>query len=168
LERSPLSDTTINIGDKVQLIVTTSVPNVGYNWSPAGNISCTDCSNPWVSPTATTTYTVNTKNSCFDFIESFLVEVIRDFYLEAPSAFTPNGDSNNDLFLFEEKNIKSFELKIFNRWGVMVFSTNDLREGWDGNVNGHPQNIDTYKYALKAESLHGYKFEKRGEFLLIR
>jgi gliding motility-associated-like protein len=168
LKRSPLSDTTINIGDRVQLVVSTSSPGVSYSWLSGSNISCTDCSNPWVSPAATTTYTVKTKNSCFDFVESFLVEVIRDFFLEAPSAFTPNGDSNNDLFLFEEKNIKNFELKIYNRWGEKVFSTNDLHEGWDGNVNGHPQNIDTYKYALKAETIHGYKFEKKGEFLLIK
>jgi gliding motility-associated-like protein len=163
-----LSDTTINIGERIQLIVLTSANNVSYTWSPHENISCLHCNNPWVAPTETVTYTVETKNDCFDFFESFIVEVIRDFYLEAPSAFTPNGDSNNDLFMFEEKNIKNFDLKIFNRWGEIVFSTNDLHEGWDGNVNGHAQNIDTYKYAVKAETIHGYKFEKRGEFLLLK
>jgi gliding motility-associated-like protein len=168
LTRTPPDDTTINIGDKVQLKVSTSAENVTYNWSPGKNISCTSCNDPWVSPVTTTTYSVQTKNSCFNFIENFLVEVITDFYLEAPSAFTPNGDSNNDLFLFEEKNIKDFELRIFNRWGEKVFSTNDINEGWDGNVTGHPQNIDTYKYSVKAETIHGYKFEKSGEFLLIR
>jgi gliding motility-associated-like protein len=111
---------------------------------------------------------VELKDGCFDVIEKFNIEVISDFYLEAPSAFSPNGDSYNDLFRFEAKNITNFELKIFNRWGEIVFSTNDINHGWDGNVNGHAQNIDTYKYLVKAETIHGYKFEKSGEFLLLK
>jgi gliding motility-associated-like protein len=168
LSRSPVGDTTIYIGETIQLIINTAESNVTYAWSPGYNISCTKCSNPWVSPTETTTYTVKTKNNCFDFSEEFLVNVIRDFYLEAPSAFTPNGDSNNDIFRFEANNITNFNLKIFNRWGEIVFATNDINQGWDGSVNSHAQNIDTYKYLVKAETVHGYKFEKMGEFLLLK
>lgn len=168
LTRSPLGDTTIYIGEKVQLIVLTSTSNVNYSWSPDEKISCLHCNNPWVSPVQTTTYTVETNNNCFDFAEKFLINVIKDFYLEAPSAFTPNGDSNNDEFRFKWNNIKSFNLKIFNRWGEIVFSTDDINESWDGTVNGHLQNIDTYIYKVKAETLHGHKFEKRGEFLLLK
>jgi gliding motility-associated-like protein len=168
LSRSPLSDTSIYLGEKIQLIVLTTAGNVSYSWSPNNNISCLNCNDPWVAPTKSVTYTVETKNDCFDFTENFNVEVIRDFYLEAPSAFTPNGDSNNDLFRFEEKNVKNFDLKIFNRWGEIVFSTNDVNQGWDGYVNGHAQNIDTYVYSVKAETIHGYKFEKKGEFLLLK
>lgn len=168
LTRSPAGDTTIYIGEKIQLIIETAESNITYAWSPGINISCTQCSNPWVYPVETTTYTVKTKNNCFDFSEEFLVNVIRDFYLEAPSAFTPNGDSNNDIFRFEANNITNYDLKIFNRWGEIVFSTNDINQGWDGSVNGHAQNIDTYKYLVKAETIHGYKFEKKGEFLLLK
>jgi gliding motility-associated-like protein len=168
LSRSPLNDTSIYIGEKIQLIVSTSMSNISYSWSPDYNISCLSCNNPWVNPTTTTTYTLEAKNGCFDLTENFNVGVIADFYLEAPSAFTPNGDSNNDQFRFEEKNISDFELKIFNRWGEIVFSTNDVQQGWDGYVNGHLQNTDTYKYAVKATTIHGYSFEKKGEFLLLK
>ena len=168
LSRKPSGDTTIFIGEQIQLIIATAESNINYSWSPAINISCTHCNNPWVSPIETTTYTVETKNDCFDFSEEFLVNVIRDFYLEAPSAFTPNGDSNNDIFRFEGNNIANFDLKIFNRWGDIVFSTNDINQGWDGTVNAHSQNIDTYKYLVVAETIHGYKFEKKGEFLLLK
>jgi gliding motility-associated-like protein len=168
LNRSPLNDTSIFIGQKIQLLIGTTESNVKYSWSPGENISCIHCSNPWVSPAETTTYIVEAENGCFDIFETFNIEVIRDFYLEAPSAFTPNGDSNNDIFMFEVKNIMNFDLKIFNRWGEIVFSTNDINQGWDGNINGHPQNIDTYKYSVEAETLHGYKFIKSGEFLLLR
>jgi gliding motility-associated-like protein len=168
LSRLPLNDTSIYLGDKIQLVVTTSVGNVTYSWSPNVNISCLSCNNPWVNPAQSITYIVEAGNGCIDEAVKFNIEVIADFYLEAPSAFTPNGDSNNDIFKFEERNIKDFELKIFNRWGEIVFSTDDVQKGWDGNVNGHPQNIDTYKYTVKAVTVHGYAFERKGEFLLIK
>jgi gliding motility-associated-like protein len=168
LSRSPIGDTSIYIGEKLQLIVTADSSQVNYSWSPRYNISCVNCNNPYVSPTNSVTYKVEVKDKCYDFIEDFNIKVIIDFYLEAPSAFTPNGDSNNDTYKFEEKDIKSFELKIFNRWGEVVFSTNDVNQGWDGKVNGHPQNIDTYTYFVKAETIYGYKFEKKGSFLLLK
>jgi gliding motility-associated-like protein len=168
LSRSPLNDTSIYIGQSIQLTISTSESNVSYEWSPASNISCIHCNNPWVYPSESTTYNVTVNNDCFNVTDNFNIEVIKDFYLEAPSAFTPNGDSNNDIFRLETKNILEFDLKIFNRWGEIVFSSNDVSQGWDGNVNGHAQNIDTYRYTVKAKSIHGYEFEKRGEFLLIR
>jgi gliding motility-associated-like protein len=166
--RTPLSDTTINLGENIHLIILVNASNLTYSWSPNYNISCLNCYNPLVAPTNDVIYKVEVKNNCYDFIENFNIKVINDFYLEAPSAFTPNGDANNDIFKFEKKNIKSFELKIFNRWGEIVFSTNIIQEGWDGSVNGHLQNIDTYVYMVKAETIHGYKFEKKGKFLLLK
>jgi gliding motility-associated-like protein len=168
LSRSPLNDTSIYIGQEIQLTISTSESNVTYEWSPDDNLSCIHCNNPWVAPTTSTTYSVEINDGCVNVTEKFNIEVIRDFYLEAPSAFSPNGDSFNDLFRFEAKNITNFELKIFNRWGDIVFSTSDVNQGWDGNVNGHAQNIDTYKYVVKAKSIHGYEFTKSGELLLIR
>ncbi len=166
--RVPRADTTISIGDKINLSIITGSPDITYSWSPQYNISCTDCNNPLVNPTKDASYTVQIKNNCVDFTEKFNIKVIYDFYLEAPSAFTPNGDSNNDVFSFEETNIQTFELKIFNRWGQLVFSTNDLNEGWDGTFKGRVQNADTYTYMVKAETVKGYKFEKSGNFLLLK
>jgi gliding motility-associated-like protein len=168
LRRSPVKDTSIYAGQGIRLTVNTAESNVNYNWSPDYYISCTDCNSPWVYPLKSTTYSVIIDNGCFNMTEDFNVEVIKDFYLEAPSVFTPNGDSKNDLFRFEAKNILEFDLKIFNRWGEIVFSTGDVNQGWDGNVNGHAQNVDNYKYTVKAKSVHGYEFEKHGEFILLR
>ena len=113
-------------------------------------------------------YTVNVSGTCIGFSEDFTVNVVVNFYLEAPTAFTPNGDGSNDVFKFEQKNIGNIDLKIFNRWGKIVFSTTDVNEGWDGRVNGQMQNIDTYTYYVKAETIYGYKFEKKGSFLLLK
>ena len=94
--------------------------------------------------------------------------MVVDFYLELPKAFTPNGDGENDLYLIEADHVAEVDFKIFNRWGNLVFSTQDLSEGWDGRHNGKLQNPDTYSYYISAVSNHGYKFEKKGTFLLLR
>lgn len=166
--RIPTGDTTISLGSGIRLVILADTSNLSYSWSPNYNITCLNCSNPYVSPTKDAIYKVDIKNSCVEFVETFNIKVINDAYLEAPSAFTPNGDGNNDVFRFEGNNIKSFELKIFNRWGKMVFSTSNIQEGWDGKVDGHLQNIDSYTYYVKAETIYGYKFEKTGTFLLLK
>ena len=77
---------------------------------------------------------------------------------DLPNAFTPNGDGNNDLFqpralCFVER----VELKIFNRWGQLVFETENPSIDWDGtNLNGDPLPSGTYFYV-------GQVFERRLE-----
>ncbi len=166
--RQPAGDTSITIGERIPLLIESGSDDTRYIWSPDYRISCLQCKDPLVAPEKDVTYKVEVKNICYDIVENFNIRVIIDFYLEAPTAFSPNGDSNNDIFKFESQNIKSFDLKIFNRWGEIVFSTSDVTAGWDGKVNGHPQNIDTYTFYVKAESMHGYKFEKKGSFLLLK
>jgi len=166
--RVPLGDATINFGDSIRLTILAEASNLNYAWSPDYNISCLTCGNPMVAPLKDFTYTVGMKDKCYDITEEFKIKVIADFYLEAPSAFTPNGDLSNDIFKFEAKNIATIDLKIFNRWGKIVFSTNDTSEGWDGTVNGKAQNADTYTYYIKAETITGHKFEKNGSFLLLK
>jgi gliding motility-associated-like protein len=89
--------------------------------------------------------------------------------LFVPTAFTPNGDGRNDVFkalLFG--NIRSFELSVFNRWGQLVFRSNDPMKGWDGRFGGNNQNTGTYvwvcKYQLGEEPLK----TERGTVVLIR
>ena len=79
LIRKPLGDTTIFIGERIQLSILADAENVSYGWSPNKKISCVKCNDPWVSPVETTVYIAETKNGCFDFFENFTVEVIRDF-----------------------------------------------------------------------------------------
>jgi gliding motility-associated-like protein len=70
-----------------------------------------------------------------------------------PDAFTPNNDNRNDVFraLFGE-NVVSFKMQIFNRWGQLIFQSNDIRKGWDGTVNGQPQSTGQYVWQIS------YKF----------
>ena len=78
-----------------------------------------------------------------------------------PSGFSPNGDNKNDLF--EIKGIESYpgtQLKVFNRWGMLVYSSADYQNQWDGDGLSD----DTYYYELKitgSKEKHGYILLKR-------
>ena len=56
--------------------------------------------------------------------------------LYIPNSFTPNqSDKINNIFLPKGIGIKDYELKIYNRWGKLFFTSNDLNIGWDGTTN---------------------------------
>lgn len=87
-----------------------------------------------------------------------------------PTAFTPNTDGLNDKFRINTGvgyNLKDYQLRIFNRFGQLVFFTNEVEEGWDGDFNKMPQGIGTYFYW----SIFKYNGEYRtikGDFTLVR
>ncbi len=74
--------------------------------------------------------------------------------LYVPSAFSPNGDDENDEFQAYGRSIISFQLAIFNRWGVPVFETDDPAEAWDGNWKGEPASVGVYVWQIQLE---GYR-----------
>jgi gliding motility-associated-like protein len=65
-----------------------------------------------------------------------------------PNAFSPNSDNVNDIFLPVglPGGVYNFNMIIFNRWGRLVFESNEFTEGWDGKVNGEPAPIGLYIY----------------------
>jgi gliding motility-associated-like protein len=66
-----------------------------------------------------------------------------------PTAFTPNGDGNNDLFKAEfGENVIKFQLEVFNRWGQRVFNSNDFKKGWDGRIQGLLQPTGVYAWKI--------------------
>lgn len=87
-----------------------------------------------------------------------------------PSAFSPNGDGINDYFnpvLQPGQVIVS--LKIFDRWGKMVYNNRDIRKGWDGTYEGgEPAALDTYMYRVMYSCTDGHNYEKKGDITLIR
>jgi gliding motility-associated-like protein len=86
-----------------------------------------------------------------------------------PTAFTPNADGLNDLFkaTVNGKAI-SFELKIYNRWGVLVFSTSDPAKGWDGFYKGEPQPSGTFVWYCNYHVEEVRTYQQKGTLQLIR
>jgi gliding motility-associated-like protein len=74
------------------------------------------------------------------------------FLLVFPTAFTPNHDGKNDLFKpFVKGSLAFYELKFFNRWGQMVFQTNDARTGWPGLYKSQQQPVDVFVWLVRYQ-----------------
>ncbi len=86
-----------------------------------------------------------------------------------PNAFTPNGDGVDDVFnLIIDENAEVIDFRVFNRWGNPVWISNK-NVGWDGNLNGVPQPMETYVYcAIVLDKITGQKVYKKGDVTLIR
>jgi gliding motility-associated-like protein len=85
-----------------------------------------------------------------------------------PSAFSPNGDGENDILYVRGAAISTLDLKIFNRWGQLVFETTSQQKGWDGTYNGQPQPIDAYAYVLRVTFIDGTGKVLKGNITLLR
>ncbi|MFZ6013904.1 MAG: gliding motility-associated C-terminal domain-containing protein [Bacteroidota bacterium] len=96
------------------------------------------------------------------------ITIIKNPNLYSPTAFTPNGDNMNDIFKVFGRYITTFEMKIFNRWGELMFSSSSLDQGWDGNFRGNPMQEGTYTYVAEITDLAGRTFKRSGSVLLIR
>jgi gliding motility-associated-like protein len=70
--------------------------------------------------------------------------------LEMPNVFSPNGDATNDSFLPAYiRGVTESELTIFNRWGQVVFTNRDVRQGWNGRIDGTPCPEGTYFWIVR-------------------
>jgi gliding motility-associated-like protein len=87
---------------------------------------------------------------------------------DIPSAFSPNKDGVNDVFLVRGFGIARFNMKIYNRWGQMVFETNDASLGWDGTFKGSVQPMDAYAFVINVEFSDGTSASKNGSVTLLR
>lgn len=92
------------------------------------------------------------------------IEVVEDFNVYIPNAFTPNGDGLNDMFIIKGLGFKveGFSMEIFDRWGNALFFSKDYTKGWDGTVKGIQSQDGVYIYKIKAVGANG---EGRKEYV---
>jgi gliding motility-associated-like protein len=96
------------------------------------------------------------------------LEIWFEAALGVPNAFSPNGDGVNDVHFVEGKGITFMDIKIFNRWGQLVFRSTDQKIGWDGRFNGKPQEMEVYVYSINVEFVDGTTMNKSGNITLLR
>lgn len=137
-----IPDSAIIEGQTVQL--STNTPGYTYQWSPAPTLNSTTIYNPLAKPERSTTYcvtitdAVNCSGSVCKTIDMIIPEI------RIPTAFTPNGDGNNDVFrAIEAPKTSAVEIKIYNRWGELIFQS-DNNTGWDGKWKGVLQPTESY------------------------
>lgn len=113
--------------------------------------------------------TVTDTLGCQKIAQKFIT-IVRSCFIGVPNAFTPNGDGLNDkLFPMYAIKARNLEFLIYNRWGQLLFKTNDWRNGWDGTFRGQGQDPGTYVWLLRYTDRDTGKFiQQRGTTILIR
>ncbi|HLZ89804.1 MAG TPA: gliding motility-associated C-terminal domain-containing protein, partial [Puia sp.] len=142
-----------------------------YLWSPAGDLSDPTSQTPVATVDTTTMFIVEVtdSNGC-SATDSILVKasVTAQTAFVVPSAFTPNGDGHNDCFGIQHWGDVTIEqLDVFNRQGMMVFTTKNPAECWDGRFKGQMQPTGAYVYAIRARTACG-EITRTGVIMLIR
>lgn len=114
-----------------------------------------------------------------ELVDSATIQVtITESHLEMPNAFSPNGDSYNQIYGAKGVNdpnsqgryrsIVEFHAYIFNRWGQKLFEWTDISKGWDGTYNGSPVKEGVYFVLVKARGSDGKVYNIRKDVNLIR
>lgn len=177
-------DTTLTLGDSLLLTstVNNAVGTVKLVWSSAlaDNLRCldpADCDEVLVKPAYTNTYRLKAtdENGCMGTGE-IRVRVLKPRGIYVPTAFSPNGDFENDLLLVHGKSRqieKVTVFKVFDRWGELLyedrdFSVNDNSRGWDGTFRGQPCDPGVYVWLLEVLYKDGQTEWLNGNTTLIR
>jgi len=159
-----------------------SIPTVysgdvsSYHWSPSTGLSCNDCPNPVASPEINTQYRVTATDAVGCSTEGEVTVTVScsesNFFI--PNTFSPNNDGNNDRFYPRGSGLAMIRLlRIFNRWGELVFDKRDFpansaSAGWDGTIKGKPASSDVYVYQIEVICENGQLIPFKGNIMLMR
>jgi len=161
-------DTTVYVGEEVPLLVSGAQ---NYQWLPVENLSCADCFDPIFTADTTTVFSV-TGQDAFGCAatDSVTVTVLPDLEFSMPNAFTPNGDGSNDLFMpaFKGDIFEKFHLRVFTRWGELIFESKSPNQGWNGMMKDVALPSDVYVYVFEYGLTDGSLGQKKGDVTLLR
>ena len=155
-ESSPgLTHYSWNFGDIYQPD-TSSLINPTHNYSDVG--------------TYYVTLTVSTNKGCSASVVKPVI-INEDYALYVPNTFTPNGDGKNEFFLAVGEGIATFKMYIFDRWGLLIFYSEDITKGWDGTYQGKGPEIlqqDVYVWKINATNFKNKAIQLAGTVNLLK
>jgi PKD repeat protein len=161
------NDTSIVIGQPLQLHGS-GAPS--FLWLPAFALDRNDIPNPVATLTENQTYIMKTytEEGCFayDTINIKVFMTAPDIFV--PNAFTPGGPTNN-IFRPIPVGISKIEyFRVYNRNGMLMYSTSQMGVGWDGTYNGKSQNVGGYVWMVRGIVYTGKVVVKKGTVVLVR
>jgi len=111
---------------------------------------------------------VENANGCKDSVVQ-MIEIRPDYTLYIPNAFTPNEDDNNDYFHISGINLpaEDFSIRIYDRWGNLVYVSSDPAFRWNGKINDHFVPSGAYAYVLNFRDTSGNYNVKQGEIVVL-
>ena len=147
-------------------VLDASYPSSSYLWQDGSTGST-------LNAVSTNAFGVQVSNQCGIDADSIFIEFVDcNCNLYFPKAFTPNKDNHNEQYNFKFDCLEfQSQFRIFNRWGTLVFESNDEFTGWDGTFEGKDADADAYIYVIKYTGVIDGKIQeevKRGSFLLFR
>ncbi|MEZ5058478.1 MAG: gliding motility-associated C-terminal domain-containing protein [Saprospiraceae bacterium] len=158
--------------DSSQLMVT-NLPGYTYQWmDPNFILGPSDIPDPIAAPGGISrVYSVKITDTvgCMAVLEIPVIVIplaCKDFVF-VPNVFTPNADDLNDILYARAPESTDYYFAIYNRWGELVFETNDPNIGWDGVFNGQAVNADVYGYFVRY-NCEGEVFFKKGNVSVLR
>jgi gliding motility-associated-like protein len=141
-----------------------------YTWSPPIGLNDPYISNPVANISGDINYTVVaiTPDGC-EGSDTISIKAYTFSDIFVPNAFTPNGDGHNDLLRAVLIGIKEFKyFAVYNRYGQQIFYSTNPSLGWDGKVNGTPQNTNTFVWVASGTDYNGNAIFRKGTVVLIR
>jgi len=113
-------------------------------------------------------YSVQANTYCGAFHASISLNCDPSIFI--PNIFSPNNDQKNQVFFTYGENIEKFEMYIYDRWGTMVFQSEDMNIGWNGKMNANSIEAPegTYIYVVNATDINGKKHRYIGHVSLLR
>lgn len=165
-------DTVVTRNANIQLMANDGAGGLNgqFDWSPPTGLSDPHIADPILTSNANGTYYVSMKNyyGC-TLKDSIHITYFTGPDIYVPNAFTPNGDGRNDVFRPFMVGISRFSyFKVFDRYGRLVFQTEQDKKGWDGSVNGKPSSPGTYVWEARGIDFNGKTIFRKGTVVLLR
>lgn len=174
-----LAPAELNIGDDVSILYGESYktdPEINgavslglFLWTPDSTLNCNTCFSPIATPTITTNYILVYKNTAGCIAKDTIkVEVKPNYEVFIPTGFSPNNDNINDVFYARGPYIRAVNMKIWDRFGGVIFESPYVNYGWDGTKHFKDVNTGVYVYYITVEFLDGVTKEFKGNITLSR
>ena len=167
-------DTIIVVGQPYTLnatpLITSNIGNNSFVWMPAFGLNNPNIQSPIATITSEQRYFVDviTPEGC-KATSSVLLSVYAGPTIYVPTGFTPNGDGVNDFFGIVAVGIKQFNyIKLYNRWGQVIYSSTNPKEKWNGTFKGAEQPVGTYVYETQGITDTGKVLNFKGTIQIIR
>jgi gliding motility-associated-like protein len=147
-----------------------SLPN--YSWSPTTGLSSPNSQETNALIQENTIFTLTVSDGICtrsDTVQIKVYEIIcEEPYVFIPNAFSPNGDDNNDVLFVRGIFIEKMIFRIFDRWGELVFESENPQIGWDGTFRGKKLDPDVYDFYLDVTCYNGLKSITKGNVTLMK
>lgn len=140
-----------------------------YLWTPSSNLDCDTCQIVTASPTIDEMYsvTVTDTNGCKAYAEvEIKLDKCKDYFL--PTIFSPNGDNLNDEWTLMGDCVDEFSLKVFNRWGEIIYSGDSQVNPWTGEFKGALVDNGSYVYQLEIKFHDGEMLSESGNVKVMK